>query len=127
MGMYLFVYYFFSSDLMHFVYILLVAIPSSITLIFEEEITSRMVEMVHPRKLEDGDIIAFNVMSGREKAYFASRSRSFGRLVTKQLMEELRGVDRSLPVYRDAAPLAFFIVFGVFISLLFGNIVLFIL
>lgn len=104
--------------------ILGIAVPSSITLIFGQEITARMVERIKTNRLEEGDIIAVNMMSAREKKIFAGTAAS-GRLVTKRLLHALRNERYTLPVYVRAAPLAVFILIGVTASLLFGNIVLF--
>ena len=85
-----------------------------------------MVARVYTRQLEDGDIIAFNMMSASEKKYF-SKYRGFERLATAELIGRLRNARRKLPVYKNAAPLAVFILIGVVASLLFGNIVLFLI
>ncbi|MDE1874108.1 MAG: hypothetical protein KGI04_03240 [Candidatus Micrarchaeota archaeon] len=120
-----FVYYFYGFGAGRVALILLVAIPSSLTLVFEEEITTRMVERIYPRRLDEGDIIAFNMMSASERRYFSKYS-GFGRLATKQLIARIRNAKITLPVYRNAAPLAVFILIGVVVSLFFGNVVLFI-
>lgn len=119
-----FIFYFYGYDLGRLVLILVVAVPSAFTLIFEEEITSRMVARIRARKLEEGDIIAFNMMTNREMRYF-SRYKGFGRLATRRLIRELRGAKIELPVYRNAAPLALFILIGIIVALFFGNVVLF--
>lgn len=116
--------YFYGSGISKLVFVAAIAIPSALTLAFEEEITDRMVERIYPRGLEEGDIIAFNVMSGAERRYFRTRYRAFGRLATNRLIERIRNIRRKLPVYRNAAPLAFFIFIGVVVSLLLGNIIL---
>ncbi len=104
--------------------ILAVAIPSSVMLVFGEEITARMVARVRANKLEEGDIIAVTMMTARERKIFATHSNQ-GRLATKKLIRELGGTHYMLPVYKNAAPLALFILMGVIISLLVGNVVLF--
>ncbi len=119
-----FVYYFYGSTLGRVALIMVVAVPSAITLVFEEEITSRMVENIYPRQLDEGDIIAFNMMSISEIKRF-SKYKGFGRLATKKLIARMRNSREKLPVYRNAAPLAVFILIGIIISLLFGNVVLF--
>lgn len=106
--------------------ILLVAVPSALTLAFEEQIASRMAERVYPSSLEEGDIIALRMMSSAEKKYFL-RYAGFGRLATKTLIARMRSARKKLPVYKNAAPLAAFILAGVIIALLFGDIVLFII
>ncbi len=106
--------------------ILAIAIPSSVTMMFGDEITARMVERVHAKELEEGDIIAINMMGAKERKLFAARAAS-GRLVTKKLIHSLEGARYTLPVYKNAAPLAVFILMGVVVSLLVGNVVLFII
>jgi hypothetical protein len=123
--LFLFVYYFYSFSLYRLMLIALVAIPSALTLVFEDEITARMVKRIRPRALDEGDIIALNMMTSNERRYFF-RYPGFGRLATKALIARMRNSKRSLPVYRNAAPLAVFILIGVVISLFFGNVVLFI-
>lgn len=123
--LFLFIYFFYGFGYEKLFLLLLVAIPSSITLVFEEEITTRMVERIYPKMLDEGDIIAFNMMSRAERRYF-SRYSGFGRLATRGLIAKIRNARTRLPVYRNAAPLAVFILIGIVISLLFGNVVLFI-
>ena len=123
--LFFFIYYFYGSSIGRLLLIVLVAIPSALTLVFEDEITTRMIERISPRQLDEGDIIAFNVMTRTEKRYFL-RYPGFGRLATKGLITKLRNAKMTLPVYRNAAPLAAFILMGVVISLFFGNVVLFI-
>ena len=94
---------------------------------FSGEITSRMVQVVYPHQLDEGDIIAFNMMTNKEKKHFSSKYSGFGRLATKSLINKMRKEKAKLPVYRDAAPLAVFIAIGAAISLLFGNIILYII
>ncbi|MDE1855032.1 MAG: hypothetical protein KGH57_01780 [Candidatus Micrarchaeota archaeon] len=124
-ALFMFIYYFYGFSVDRIALIMLVAVPSAITLVFEEEITSRMVSKIYPRQLDEGDIIAFNMLSMREIRYF-SKYRGFGRLATKKLIGNMRNVKAKLPVYRNAAPLAVFILIGMILSLLLGNIVLFI-
>ncbi len=118
------VYYFYGSNFARMALVLIVAVPSAFTLLFEEEITTRMVEKIHPRQLDEGDIIAFNMMTPSQMRYF-SKYEGFGRLATKQLIARMRNAKETLPVYRNAAPLAVFILIGVVISIFFGNVVLF--
>lgn len=101
-----------------------IAIPSSVSLIFEEKITSSMMRLIPVRELEEGDMIALNMMSGKEAARLSKKYRSFGRLVTEKFIKEARGAKEKLPVYRNAAPLALFILIGAVLSLLFGNLIL---
>jgi hypothetical protein len=122
----LFVSYYSTFSITRMLLIVVVAIPSALTLVFEEQIASRMVEMVYPSRLEEGDIIAFNMMSSSEKRRFAKYA-GFGRLATRELIQKIRNVKVKLPVYKNAAPLAAFIFIGVVVALLFGNIVFFII
>jgi len=121
------VFFQYSFGMGRFILILLISIPSFVTLVFSEEITSRMVQRIYPNQLDEGDIIAFNMMSRGEKKYFSSKYSGFGRLATKYLITKMKKERAKLPVYRDAAPLAVFIAIGAAISLLFGNIILFII
>ena len=100
------------------------AIPSVIILIYEKYIYEGMMLMVYPSKLEEGDMIATNRMHKKEIEYFKSRSRNFGRLVTKPLMNDISKVKRQLPVYKNAIPMALFTFIGVVVSLLVGNLIL---
>ena len=83
-----------------------------------------MVEDIFPRELDEGDIIAFNMMSKRDLNYFTSKYKGFERLATRGEIKMLKSENRKLPVYRNAAPLAVFIGAGIIFSLLFGNIIL---
>jgi hypothetical protein len=101
-----------------------IAVPSIITMIFEEKITASMIRVIPAREIVDGDMLALNMMSAKESARLSKKYKGFGRLVTKKLIGEIGGTKEKLPVYRNAAPLALFILIGVVISLLFGNIIL---
>ena len=105
---------------------LLIAVPSAVMLILEKKITARMVRLIPTRELEEGDIIAVNMMKKSEVRYF-SKYRAFGRLATGRLVGELKKEKRPLPVYRNAVPLAAFIFLGTVVALLFGNLILFVI
>ena len=107
--------------------LILLAVPSGIMMIYEKQINDRMVSMVDLKTMTEGDMIAVNLMSEADIKYFSEKSGAFGRLVTKELLKDLHGEQRKLPVYRNAAPLAAFIFVGVVISLFFGNILFLIL
>jgi len=104
--------------------LLSIAVPSSIAIVFEEKITAGMIRPIFPRELEEGDMIAVNMMSGKEASRLSKRYKNFGRLVTRKFIEEIKGAKEKLPVYRNAAPLALFIMIGVAVSVLFGNLIL---
>jgi hypothetical protein len=105
------------------VLLLLLAVPSSIMLVYERLINYRMVSLINPNELTQGDMIATNLMSTKEIGYFSKRSKAFGRLATSELIKDLKNVRRKLPVYRNAVPLAAFFFIGVVFSLLFGNLI----
>lgn len=106
------------------VLVLLIAIPSCVIVAFDRLINLRMISMLGPDELEEGDMIAVNLMNKDDIEYFKRHSRSFGRLVTKKLKQDIMNSEKKLPVYRNAVPLALFTFFGIIISLVFGNIVL---
>ncbi len=100
------------------------AVPSVIILIYEKYIYEGMMLMVYPSKLEDGDMVATNMMAKQDVSYFKSKSKRFGRLVNRQVINDLKGVKRKLPVYKNAIPIALFTFVGVIASLLVGNLIL---
>jgi Flp pilus assembly protein protease CpaA len=105
----------------------IIGIASFFIIIYESSIYSGMVEMVLPASLEQGDMIATNLMDKKDIEYFTNISKNFDRLVTKKLLSEIKDAKKKLPVYRNSVPFALFIFFGVIISLLFGNLMLLIL
>ena len=104
--------------------VLLIAVPSCIIVAFDRLINLRMISMLGPDELDEGDMIAVNLMKKEDIAYFKKHSQNFGRLVTKKLKHDIRNSEKKLPVYRNAVPLALFTFFGVIISLAFGNLIL---
>ncbi len=103
--------------------ILLLALASAIVIVYEQRVYFSMVDFIYPSKLEDGDMIATNLMDKKDIAYFKKRT-AFGRLASKKLISDIKNVRKKLPVYRDSVPFSLFIFLGVIISLLFGNLVL---
>jgi prepilin signal peptidase PulO-like enzyme (type II secretory pathway) len=103
--------------------ILLLAAASAIVMVYEDRIYRGMVELIYPNALEEGDMIATNLMSSRDIAYFNKRAK-FGRLATKKLILDIKNIRKRIPVYRDSVPFSLFIFIGVIISLLFGNLIL---
>lgn len=116
--------YSYGFSLLKLAILLAIAVPSAVTLVFEDRITAGMVRLVPPRELEEGDMLALNMMSGKEAARLSKKYEGFGRLVTRKFLNEAKGSKELLPVYRNAAPLAVFILIGVAASLLFGNLIL---
>ncbi len=104
--------------------VLILAIASSASLMFEFDIYSEMTSMIYPSKLESGDMVALNLMKERDIEYFKKKYSGFGRLVTSNAISRLKGVKKRLPVYSDSVPFSLFILFGVIISLAVGNLIL---
>lgn len=102
----------------------ILAAGSAIIIAFEEQITHVMVRYVTPKQFDEGDIIAFNLMSKRSIDAAKRKVRGFGRLMTHGLIQEMRKkkVRQKFPVYKDALPLALPIFVAVVISLLIGNL-----
>jgi hypothetical protein len=109
------------------VLILIVAVASSLTIIFEKAISGQMISYVYPSKLTQEDMIATNVMSKEDMEFFSKKSKYFGRLVTKKLVHDIKGVKRKVPLYTSGVPLALFAFIAVIVSLLFGNILLYVI
>ena len=86
------------------------------------EINSRMVEFVYPSKLEEGDMLALNLMTRKEISFFKSKSRGFGRLVERSFLKDTNKIRKKVPVYRNSIPLALFVLIGTILSILVGNI-----
>jgi Flp pilus assembly protein protease CpaA len=105
--------------------IFLIGGSAAITL-FEEQITSTMVRYLSVKDFEEGDLIAFNLMSRKEIEAARKRARHFDRLVTHELIQEMRTkrVTTKFPLYKEALPLALPIFIGAVLSLLLGNIFL---
>ena len=123
-GMILLTNYKIHYSLLGMAILLLAAVPSAAILIYEKYIYEGMILSVYPSKLEEGDMIATNLMSKDDIAYFRERSRHFGRLVDKKVLAKIKGARRKLPVYKNAIPLALFVFIGVAVSLAVGNILL---
>ncbi len=109
--------------------VLLVLVGSILTVLFEEPITESMVEYIGWKEMEEGDMIAFNLMETGEISRIKKKVKGFDRLVTKPMLDEMKdkGGRIKVPVYRNAVPLALPIFLGVAIALLAGNMMLFIL
>ncbi len=122
------VFYFISRlSLISIFIILVLAITSFITLMFEKDIYEGMISWIAPAKLENGDMIAVNLMSRPDVSYFKNKYNKFGRLVTEDALKKLKPIKKTLPVYRDSVPFSLFIFLGVLISLTVGNLVLIII
>jgi Flp pilus assembly protein protease CpaA len=104
-------------------------VGSAVITLFESPITSVMVRYAPVGMFDEGDLIAFNLMSRRDIEATRKRVKRFDRLVTPQLIKEMRAkhIRKKFPVYKEALPLALPIFIGVVLSLAFGNIFIFIL
>lgn len=123
----LFLAYFVGVNIVSISLVLLMAIASLFAIIFEKEINKKMVSYVYPKELIEGDMLATNFMKSGEIKYFNSRSKHFGRLVTKDLLKDIKSVKKKLPVYTAGVPLALFTLVGIIISLLIGNLLLYVI
>ncbi len=109
------------------VMVITIGAASALTIIFEKQVSVQMISYVYPAALTTEDMIATNFMSKEDLAFFSRRSKHFGRLVTKKSLEEIKGIRKKVPLYTSGVPLALFAFFAVVISLLFGNILLYLL
>jgi hypothetical protein len=88
-----------------------------------------MIKYVSAADFEEGDIIAFNLMDQGSIARIKSKVRGFDRLLTNDLIKELKRkrIKEKLPVYKEAMPFALPIFAGVIISIALGNLLFFII
>ncbi|MEM0149471.1 MAG: hypothetical protein QXW10_01080 [Candidatus Micrarchaeaceae archaeon] len=108
--------------------LLLLAIFSSLIILFENAISRAMIEYVGVEKFEEGDIIALNLMGAKKTKAIKSKVHSFDRLATARLIKELKSkrIRIKFPVYKNAMPLALPIFIGVLLSLAVGDVLLFV-
>ncbi|MDE1825349.1 MAG: prepilin peptidase [Candidatus Micrarchaeota archaeon] len=104
-----------------------IAAASAAMVIYEDSIMRMMVERVYPKQLDDGDIIAIEMMSKADLEFFRGKSKDFGKLATEKLIGKLSRIKRRIPVYKNAVPLAFPTLIGVVAALLFGNLLLYVI
>ncbi|MGC8647619.1 MAG: hypothetical protein ACP5SA_02235 [Candidatus Micrarchaeia archaeon] len=106
--------------------LLVLAVFSSIMLLYEDQIAIKMVRYVGIRDFEEGDIIATNMMSKKMLESVRKRVKRFDRLVTSSLLNELKSkrIRGRFPVYKNAMPMALPIFIGLLLSLAFGDIIL---
>ncbi len=107
--------------------IIAIGAASALTIVFEKQVSVQMISYVYPRALTTEDMIATNFMSKEDLTFFSRKSKHFGRLVTRKSLSEIKGIRRKVPLYTSGVPLALFAFFAVVISLLFGNILLYII
>jgi len=123
------VLFYLRSNIIGIAVVVVLAIGSAAITLMERAITRSMVSYVHPSRLQQEDMLALNMMSDHEVKRIKSHVHSFGRLVTPQMLKEFKekNFDEKLPVYTHALPLAMPLFIAVVVSLLVGNLILFIL
>ncbi len=109
--------------------LVLLMLGSVMIMLFQRIIARSMVKYVGVSRFEEGDMIATNLMAPSAIAASTKQIKSFGRLVTPELIKEMRRkrITTKFPVYKNAVPLAAPIFIGIVAALLFGNIILFLL
>ena len=107
----------------------LLGIGSFATILFQDAMTESMVSYITWHEIEPEDMVAFNVMKKSDISKIKRSIHSFDRLVTAGMIKEMREKDfkEKIPVYRSAVPLAMPIFVGAVITLLVGNLIIFIL
>ena len=107
--------------------IAIVMVSSVATILYEKPITDSMVSMIYPRQLEDQDIVALNLMSSKDIARIKRKVKGFNKLVSDKMIKAMQKSFPKLkiPVYRSAMPMALPILIGTVISLLVGNLLLY--
>ncbi len=121
------IYYILKISILGIILLIIIAVLSALIMIFEKLINYRMVKELEPTSIKIEDMIAINLMPQSELDYFKKHSKHFGRLATREMLNEIKEIKKKLPVYRNAAPLSAFILIGVILSLFFGNIILLII
>ena len=104
-------------------------VSSFLVMLFSTPIAHSMTEYVSVRQFDEGDIIALNLMDRKSVDKLKNSIKGFGRLVTSDMIERMKkkGVKEKLPVYKKAMPFALAIFIAVVLTLLLGNLILFIL
>lgn len=115
-------------NLVFMVLIALMLIGSALIALFEKPITGSMIKMIGPKEFEEGDIIEVRMMTQKSIEAAKRQVSSFGRLVTSRMISEMKRkrVKLKFPVYRNAFPFAVPLFISAVLSLLFGNLILFI-
>ncbi len=104
-------------------------ISSSLVMLFSVPITHSMVEYVGVSRFDEGDIVALNLMDKRSISTIKKKIKGFDRLLTGSMIESMKKakIKEKLPVYKKAVPFALPIFIALIISLLVGNLLLFVL
>ncbi len=116
----------FGADALGAALIIILLLGSVSVILFEDPITSLMVERVSVERFEPGDIIAMNMMTKKEISEIKGKFKEFGGLITDKTIRQFRKrhYRKKLPVYKRAIPFAVPIFIGVLVSLLLGNLIL---
>ncbi|MDE1846296.1 MAG: prepilin peptidase [Candidatus Micrarchaeota archaeon] len=123
-ALFLFITYSFGFSYVALAIIALIALPSIVVILFEKQMMLQMIEKIYPSSLEEGDIIAMDLMTPKEVAYFKAKYTKFGKLADKKLIERIAGIKRKMPVYKKAIPLALPTLIGTLIAFALGNLLL---
>jgi Flp pilus assembly protein protease CpaA len=125
----LFTIYEVGLDYIGVIILVLMMVSSFFVMLLSVPVTYSMVEYVGVDKFDEGDIIATNLMSSREIASIKRKVKGFSRLMTKDIIKEMKKkkVKDRLPAYKNAMPFALPIFVAVIITVLFGNLIFFIL
>ncbi len=109
--------------------LILMMLGSVSVVLFEKPITMSMVKYLNYKGIEEGDMIAINLMTRSAIDRMRAKVKGFDRLATKRLIGQLRGkrITLKIPVYKNAIPLAAPIFVGVVASILLGNVILLLL
>ena len=104
----------------------LMAVSSSSVMLFAVPITHSMVRDVLPKEMEEGDIMAVNLMGMKKFNRLKGSVMGLDRLLNRRAIAALRArkPKERFPVYKDAMPLALPIFAAVIAAILVGNILL---
>ena len=104
----------------------LMAVSSASVMLLAVPITLSMVRYVTPREMDEGDIVAVNLLDAGRLRRLKGSVDGFDRLLNRRALESLRKgrPKEKLPVYKDAMPLALPIFAAVIAAMLAGNILL---
>lgn len=99
--------------------------------LFKQAINDSMIENVHHKDVEQEDILAVDKMTDTLKHKLGihdkrSLVKSNNLLVTEKIMKKLSHYRGNIPVYKGLPPYLPFITVGLILTILFGNIVLFV-
>lgn len=91
---------------------------------FETPMAKAIIVMANADSLSPSDMVAFSLLSKPEKSKLSSEIKSFSRVVTKEMITEMKKKDikTKLPVYKEGIPFAIPIFIGIVISILLGNL-----